>query len=178
MIAKNLGISSERVYALFDDYADKIDKESVSWGDYEKIFKKEFGVELNLKGDLAEEFVRHFKKIEVVWDFLIEQVKKRPVGILSNVSERLYEIYEEKEMLPKVEYAAVVKSGELKMIKPEKEIYDYAAKQADVLGERILFLDDNEKNVRAAKELGWQAEIFETYFPERTIERVKNKYKL
>jgi glucose-1-phosphatase len=49
-------------------------------------------------------------------------------------------------------------SHELGMMKPDPEIYQHALVVTGVQPERLLFLDDNDENVAAARELGIRSE--------------------
>lgn len=51
----------------------------------------------------------------------------------------------------------VTVSGEVKLIKPDSEIYELHAKTFDLVPERCLFIDDREMNVASAKACGWRA---------------------
>lgn len=48
-------------------------------------------------------------------------------------------------------------SHELGLIKPDRDIYDYVADRLEIEVSSILFLDDNQLNVDAARDTGWQA---------------------
>ncbi len=52
-------------------------------------------------------------------------------------------------------------SHELGHVKPDEAIYLAAERALDVPGERILFFDDLEANVVAARERGWRAELID-----------------
>jgi len=56
----------------------------------------------------------------------------------------------------------VTVSGEVKLIKPDPAIYELHAKTFDLDPAGILFLDDSPKNVQAARDLGWVAELVST----------------
>ncbi len=47
-------------------------------------------------------------------------------------------------------------SYEVKLLKPEKEIFELMVKQTGMVPEKSLFIDDSEKNIAAARELGFQ----------------------
>ena len=48
-------------------------------------------------------------------------------------------------------------SGRVRMIKPEREIFDHAAQQFGLEPAATLFIDDVAPNVAAARDAGWQA---------------------
>ena len=54
-------------------------------------------------------------------------------------------------------------SSEVKLIKPNKKIFELAVALAEVNPEEILFIDDSKKNIDAAKEMGIQT-IHYKYF--------------
>lgn len=55
-----------------------------------------------------------------------------------------------------------VVSGEVEMIKPDRDIFEYASKRFGLLDtDGILFVDDRLENVQAAQSLGWEGIHFE-----------------
>ena len=48
-------------------------------------------------------------------------------------------------------------SGDVQMIKPQREIYELLAAQYRLAAAETVFIDDSLANVLAARELGWQA---------------------
>ena len=54
----------------------------------------------------------------------------------------------------------VTVSGEIRMIKPDRGIYDHHAKTFGLNPAASLFIDDSQKNVDGAKAAGWQAVLF------------------
>lgn len=55
----------------------------------------------------------------------------------------------------------VTVSGEVKLIKPDPEIYRLHAENFGLEPSASLFIDDSPANVRGAKDAGWQAVLFE-----------------
>jgi epoxide hydrolase-like predicted phosphatase len=54
-------------------------------------------------------------------------------------------------------FSFVFLSFEIGMRKPDRELYEYVLKQLNVHPEQCLFVDDSEKNVLAAEEVGMHA---------------------
>ena len=52
-------------------------------------------------------------------------------------------------------------SADIKMIKPDAEIYHHHANSFDLTPEHCLFIDDSQKNVDGAINAGWQAVLFQ-----------------
>lgn len=111
------------------------------------------------------------KEIRLVWDNIPESIhcydysvewvrefRKKGYGtyILSNYSKRGYEAT--KQELPFVaDMDGVLFSYEVKLVKPEPEIYQTLLKKFQLKPEECVFLDDNEKNIIAAREAGIHA---------------------
>lgn len=51
-------------------------------------------------------------------------------------------------------------SSEMRLLKPSREIYEATVKGIGLPAEEILFIDDNEANVMAAREAGLQARLY------------------
>ena len=97
---------------------------------------------------------------------LVEVVKKirekgYKVALLSNAGNEffereIYRIYPEfKDLFDKI-----VISSEVKMVKPDPEIYLYTLDFIDSKPEESIFVDDNEVNVGAAENLGIQSFVY------------------
>ena len=54
----------------------------------------------------------------------------------------------------------VTVSGDIKLIKPDRAIYDHHVKSFGLQPAATLFIDDSQKNVDGAKDAGWQAVLF------------------
>jgi putative hydrolase of the HAD superfamily len=85
----------------------------------------------------------------------------KKIGILSNMSEDFHE----RLFVPRcAEYRALadveVISGKVRMFKPERPIYDLAAERLNLDPKDILFLDDTESNVVAARRWGWRSHVY------------------
>jgi putative hydrolase of the HAD superfamily len=65
----------------------------------------------------------------------------------------------------------IIISAEVKMAKPDAEIYELALERLGALPEECLFIDDQMPNVTAAKALGMQAVQFTDN--DRTIRTIR-----
>ncbi|PLP59621.1 2-haloalkanoic acid dehalogenase [Mesorhizobium loti] len=54
----------------------------------------------------------------------------------------------------------VTVSGDVKLIKPDRAIYDHHINSFGLEPSATLFIDDSQKNVDGAREAGWQAVLF------------------
>lgn len=82
------------------------------------------------------------------------------VTMLTNFNDETW--IKAKEKFPFLnEPRGVTVSAEVKLIKPEKAIYEYHAKTFGLAPERTLFFDDSPKNIEGARSAGWNAQEFE-----------------
>jgi glucose-1-phosphatase len=90
-------------------------------------------------------------------DDLVCSVKKKlPVGCLSNTNQ----VHRDEAVVgwPLVDlFDFRFLSFQIGLLKPDAEVFDYAARAAGLSPSRILFLDDNLINFEAAREAGFEA---------------------
>ena len=120
---------------------------------------------------LEEKFATLWNRIdEALWvfpyvDSWMSELKERGyrIYLLSNFPKRLYE-KEEKEKFTFIKYVdGKVISSFIRLIKPDREIYEYLINQYNLIPEECVFLDDRKKNVDAAKAIGMQGIVFSSY---------------
>ena len=85
----------------------------------------------------------------------------KKIGILSNMSED----FRDKLFVPRcAEYIAqadvVIISGAERLVKPDRPIYDLTARRLGLAPRDLLFLDDTEPNVIAARRWGWRSHVY------------------
>lgn len=91
---------------------------------------------------------------------LIRELRSLGYGIylLSNASSRLHEYF---HRIPGSEcFDGMVVSGDLKLLKPQKEIYHALYTQLDLAPEQCLFVDDMPANVEGAMLTGMNGFVF------------------
>lgn len=89
------------------------------------------------------------------------KVMGKKLGILSNMSEDFYE----RLFAPRcAAYRALadveIISGIERCVKPDRKIYDLAASRLGLEPHELLFLDDTESNVTAARRWGWRSHVY------------------
>ncbi|MBT4124049.1 MAG: HAD-IA family hydrolase [Candidatus Pacebacteria bacterium] len=172
-IALELNISEEETINLFQKYGDDIDRGTLSWENFEDIFYKKLNPQYKLKSSLHESFVENFIIIQKTHDFINEIKEKIDIGILSNNSGEIFDMIQSKKIIPDINYKSIVISAKIDVIKPEKEIYDYAIDQISFNPNEVLFIDDKEENVNAARSFGWNSIVFDTQKPAESVDRIK-----
>ena len=82
-----------------------------------------------------------------------------PLYALSNWSAEMFPYAETKFDWLQL-FDGVVVSGRVQMVKPDRDIFDYLLRTYDLRAEDILFIDDLERNVAAARSYGIHAHRF------------------
>jgi len=92
---------------------------------------------------------------------ILHELKQRrvPLYALSNWSAEMFPHAEEKYDWLEL-FDGVVVSGRVKMIKPDREIFDYLLNTFQLRAADLLFIDDHEPNVVAARSYGIAAHLF------------------
>lgn len=85
----------------------------------------------------------------------------KKIGILSNMAKEFFErAFKSVCAEYRAEAEVEVISAYVHLYKPQREIYDLAERLMGIPAARLLFLDDLECNVNAAREYGWQSEVY------------------
>jgi 2-haloacid dehalogenase len=94
---------------------------------------------------------------------ILRELKDRgtPLYALSNWSAEMFPFAEAKFDWLEL-FDGVVVSGRVKMIKPDRDIFDYLLQTYDLAAEDLFFIDDNGPNVVAARSYGIHAHQFKT----------------
>ncbi len=87
----------------------------------------------------------------------MEAVRLRGVslGIVSNIYPGFFDFAVTMGAVPAYDYAVVVQSCELGIVKPDPEIFNHALRLARVLPEEAVLIDDRAENIEAVERLGW-----------------------
>lgn len=137
----------------------------------------------NMCGDLGIKEDKNFDFFQFAMDRFIpipethkllkDVSSKYHVGLLTNIHPGVFDEACKRKHIPKIDYKVIIQSCLVGMVKPEKEIFHYARQMAKVDHEEILYIDDFELNINSANKLGWQAILFETNCPNKTIKEIK-----
>ena len=125
-----------------------------------KISPDNFWSQVDVAPDLEDAYLsRHLLSPGVKELLNCANEKNIPVWCLSNDigrwSEKLRDIFEIEELL-----AGSVISGDVGVRKPDSEIYKILVERSGYKINELLFVDDREKNVMAARDLGIETILF------------------
>ncbi len=120
-------------------------------------------------GILQDKFPEHASKIQLYydqWEKMIKGSISENVNVLQKLKDK-YKLYGltnwSAETFPVVFkrysffklFDGIVISGEEKLIKPDKKIFEIILQRYHLEAKNTLFIDDNKNNIQAAKEMGF-----------------------
>lgn len=117
---------------------------------------------LGFKGNIEEIEKAYLDTIQIndgFLDFVSEVSKNYKLAIISNDSSRWSNYLREKFDLNKY-FDVISISGDLKMQKPDKRIFQLTIEQLGCRAEECLYVDDRETNLEAASKVGMNVVLF------------------
>lgn len=131
-------INNEEFYNLACDILD-LDKDHVTKSRFYTAFN-------NVLTGIDKEMVTLLKDLKTT--------EKYKLFCLSNINESHWEYLQSKDCEFLKCFDEILLSHEIQMLKPNHKVFEYTIKKAQCNPNEILFIDDGEKNVESAEELG------------------------
>jgi HAD superfamily hydrolase (TIGR01509 family) len=169
-IAEEAGVGSDLVETLFWRHNEAACRGDISLEQFNSIFTQELGLANFDWKRYYMATVDPMPQVEQLLNWLSENYN---IGLLTNSMPGFLNELLQQGRIPKLNYAAVVDSSEVKSIKPEEKIYEIAQQRAGVPPQEILLIDDGRTNLMAADRLGWHVLWFDDYRPEESLERAR-----
>ncbi len=157
------GIPEDVFSSVYSRFRFEFDRGTISGAEMYKMLLEEDGYTEQAKNsELLEKIalcdLESWRPIrQDVCDWIDELQKSGyKIGILSNMPYEFLDLYE-KEIPPFVQADFACFSCRVKLIKPEKEIYEHTLNGLGVKAEEAVFFDDIQENIDAASNLGIRA---------------------
>ncbi len=150
---------------LFDRlYWDKLDEGTITDEKVKEAVCARLPERLHESAGLVyENWYKHLPEIEGM-RAIVMMLKEQGRGLylLSNISETFAENYVHVPQLRELFslFDGLVFSAPIHMVKPTKDIFEYLLHKYDLRAEDCTFIDDNEKNVNGAMQVGISAILF------------------
>ncbi len=165
------GAPGDVVETAFWHYNDEVCRGDISMDEFNRALAKDLGVD---KLDWAEHYFATIEPIKAMHELVQWAHEYYKVGLLTNIMPGFVNTMVERDMLPKIQYDAIIDSSEARAIKPEAKIYEAAAQKAGCPPSEILLIDDERVNLMAAEKQGWHVLWFDDYRIEESIDRIKD----
>ena len=159
-----MGIPLER-RAEFDELYHTYDTQ-ICLGQHEDTLLPEIAACFNLSlpegFSMRQYFLDHFDKNLSLWSIISTLKTTIKVGLLTDQYPGMLTQIMDLGLFPSVEWDAIVDSTQVGFRKPSPEIYQIAQAKAGVPAAEILFIDNREKNLIPATDLGWQTYFYDS----------------
>lgn len=174
-VCRDFGLDFGQFWEFYTIYDDEMGIGRVTTKEFWGKCIERFGLKNAENFDLAKAWVSDYEMIWPIQKLIKELEGKVDIGIISNVASGIWEKAVESGMVPNVKYGPVYLSGDLKIMKPDRRIYELVLQKSEVRPEEILFVDDLEKNLEIPQQMGWKTICFDQLIPEKGIEEIKKK---
>lgn len=174
-LQKSLGVPLEKADMFLTVWNRHKNRECIDYDVDDTLpeLQKELGLSIPNTVSILQGFIDRFEKNKSIWP-VIELIRKKVrFGLLTNMYPRMLSKIEEKNLLPPVKWDLIIDSSVVKLQKPDPKIFTYAQKKTGVNGNEILFIDNQEKHLKAAQKCGWQTFHYESADYEKSSEELE-----
>ena len=169
-LADATGATVDEVENTFWKYNDLVCRGDMSRAEFNNIL----GNRLKTKNlDWTEYYMKAVEPIKETMELVEWASEHYRIGLLSNIMPGFIDEMLKRQLLPDLEYDAIIDSSASGYIKPEEEIYKKAQELSGANSEEILFVDDSRANVMAAGQMGWHVLWFDDSHPAESVKRVR-----
>lgn len=109
---------------------------------------------------MSKYFIDHFEKNISLWPIIKKIKKSCRVGLLTNMYVGMFDEIKKHGLLPPIDWGVIIDSSKVGLQKPDPKIFEFAREKSGVCEDEILFIDNSEKNIKAAKKFGWQVYLY------------------
>lgn len=167
-----LGLPKESIKNIIWNYLDAAHEGTYhSVQDYFERAKPETLVGVDIVAKVFDEMEASASIDQRMIDLITLLKQRYKVALLSNFPKGIEDYLTMRFHIEHL-FDAVVSSYSIQKKKPSLDVYQYASDQIALKPEECLFVDDSEKNVLAAKEVGMQGVVFKNF--EDCIEQFEN----
>ncbi len=108
------------------------------------------------------DFVSRFERNEPIWQVVNSVKQKFSVGLLTNQYKGLFDGVVKAGLMSNLDWNVVIDSSVEGVSKPDVAIFKLAESRCGFTGNEILFIDNGEKHIKAAREYGWQTFLYDS----------------
>lgn len=171
-IIKRFGVDKDEDIKILEKtafdrkYWDRFDDGTLSAEDFKEKISEILPERLiKVSGEIADNWMLKLPYI-CGMDTLIKRLKSEGyrLYLLSNISREFAKRKDKTEIFEL--FDGLVFSGEIGIVKPQKEIFEYLLNKYKLAAEECLLVDDNNKNVESAKKLNIQSLLFSGNYKE------------
>lgn len=151
----SIGANETQVQEIFETYMIRFMKGEISESEYWNELRKKYG--FSIHDTISDEFKnwRGLEKNDAILS-LVDEAKANgyKTALLTNVIEPTYNVLSDAGHYDR--FDEVIASCKVGFAKPQIEIYELALNKLHTTAHRSVFIDDKQKNIDPAIELGFQ----------------------
>jgi putative hydrolase of the HAD superfamily len=163
-MVKEMGMTIFMPKEIKKKYQNEVLTGKCSIEDIFKLLIKELKINKDIK-DIINSYKKNYEKFSPINNQMLNLIKKLrknyKILALSNTNSIHKEVNMKRRLFENFDQAFL--SFEMRVRKPNKEIFSIILEKTRLLPEEIMFIDDNEKNIKNSKELGFMAIKYENY---------------
>ncbi|MDP1721836.1 MAG: HAD family hydrolase [Candidatus Gottesmanbacteria bacterium] len=155
----------------FDDFWEKYKDEVCIDRDVESLLpllKKQFNIHIpDNYSLLIDGFINRFEKNTSILPVIEKIHSKFKIGLLTNMYPRMFDEMKKRGFFVDVNWNVIIDSSKKKLQKPDSRIFTLAEKEAGISGGEILFVENSQVHIEAAKIIGWQIFLYDSSNPRK-----------
>lgn len=174
-VAEDYGLAPELVEMAYLHFNDDVCRGALTMADFNAAVGGRLGIK---ELDWGKYYLEASEPLQDMHETLSWAAQHYRIGLISNIMPGMLEELLKLGKIPSLTYDAIVDSSVIGMIKPEPQIYAFAAEQAQVPTDEILLVDDTQTNLIAAEKQGWRVVWFDYARPEESADHVREVLEL
>ena len=136
------------------------------------IFSKKFGFKFPENFSLQKYFIDHFDRNKSIWLVIYQIRKKCKVGLLTNMYVDMFQIMKKRGLFPPLIWDAIIDSSIVGIQKPDPAIFKLSEKKCGFAHKEIVFVENNQKNIEAARKFGWNTFLYDPKVPKKSSKKL------
>lgn len=169
-LAEDTGATADVIETAFWHYNDLACKGEISIKEFDQKLAKHLHID---SLDWQKYYLEAVDPIPQMHDLVRWASERYKIGLLSNIMPGLISIMRTRNLIPDINYEAVIDSSEVGAIKPERKIFEIAGERSGCQPNEILLVDDSRSNIMAAEKLGWHVIWFDDYRPGEASKHIR-----
>lgn len=172
-LAKKYGYQYSDFEKVFRKYDDRVCRGEITPEELWDHYQSELGF-ADSSINFTDYWISNFSPIKKVHSLISGLAAVNfPIGLFTNVYLGIFDKALSSGAIPNVAYSALIKSCDVRLVKPEAAIYKLAQQKTGKDANKILFIDDKPDFLKPAQDLGWQTVLFDEHNPGQSVDEIK-----
>ncbi len=121
---------------------------------------------------LMDGFVNRFEANRSIWPVIDKIHTKCKIGLLTNMYPHMLDAIKGRGLMPDVKWDVIIDSSTVGFPKPDPRIFELGEKKANAKGKEIMFVENSQTHINAAKDFGWQIFLYDPANPKESSNKL------